>query len=374
MYLLSLLACTGTKTPDTAPHTDTATDTAVDTGTVPSPQLGTITGTVRLPEGATDPGGLLLGLVGMEFSDAALLDTLTTAPISAGSDYSIDLSTPPPEALIVELEPSALPGLLGVIFLPVAFIDDGDGRYLPGEQIAGGSLSRLVVWLEGDVPSKYTYGWNIIDTGLSGTYETGNCLYETSNPLVWRSNYNRDYPVIYGLDEQVDVDLFGLEADVTLAGTATGLLKDERLTLLSYQTLFSGSKDETWDPLQDLSLTDGAFSADFADPPDRAYDVSPDPSWDYALLFGVTYQDGDGSGGYTPGEGSSDASLCVNNSLAALRYTWPVSTYRGWRLMECYSVHAGWRVVTRETDGTWAKARTDAEAAAVVIDSSVCSF
>ena len=35
------------------------------------------------------------------------------------------------------------------------------------------------------------------------------------------------------------------------------------------------------------------------------------------------------------------------------RYTMPVSTWRGWRLMECYEANAGWRLVTQAEDGGW---------------------
>lgn len=377
LSLTLLLACgdkPDTATPDTGTDTDTTPVDTADTGGSGGPQLGSISGDVILPEGAASTGGLTLGLVHIDFGDADLTDTLATTAVSAGGSYTIDLDAPPDDALIQELEPYNAPGMMGAAFLPLVFIDDGDGRFLYGEQVAGGTLSQVLFWLEGDVPEPFVYGWNLIDTGLSGTYETGNCIYTTSNPLYWRREYNRSYPAALDLGAAVDVTLYGLEAELDLAGTTAGLEDDERLSLLSYQTLFSGSKKETWPPLRDLTLSEGTFSASFSGPPGENFDISADPSWGYALGFGVVYTDADGDKAYSDGEASASASLCVNNSLAALRYTWPVTTYRGWRLMECYTVQAGWRVVTRETNGQWAASRTNAESLKVVVDEAECSL
>jgi len=371
---LLLVACNADKSTSSTPD-DSATDTSVDTGEV-LPQTGDITGTIRLPESApASVADLKLGLVYVDYgSGPDLGDTLAVTGIETSGSYSLSLAERPPEEHLTELEQSAHPGLMGSMYLPIAFIDaDGDDRFIPGDQVAGGTLSRVLVWLEGDIPYGYVYGWNVIDTGLSGTYETGKCLLDTTNPLVWRSSFNRDYPAIYGLDEPVDVDLLGLEADVVLAGAAAGLPEGASLTLLPYQTLFVGGKDALPE-LAGLALEGGAFSRHFSGAPDAVYDVSPDPAWDYALAYGVVYDDADGDGAYTDGEGSSDATMCVNNSIAALRYTWPVASYRGWRLMECYSVRAGWRVVTRDSAGTWVSVATDDEASSVVVDSEICSF
>ena len=375
--LLGLMACTGDNPSETGPDQteDTGTDTDTDTGQ-PPPQTGTLYGNIVLPVGAAGAvPDLKLGLVGIEFSDGDTTETIAITPVEIGGSYTLALTTPPPAALLTELEDTIYPGLMGAPFLLLAFSDtDDNDRFIPGERIAGGSLSRLVFWLEGDVPDGFVEGWNLIDTGLSGPYETGNCLLNTTSPIVWRSELNRNYPAVYGFDEPVDIPLYGVEVGLSIGGVAVGLDAGDRLSLVPYQTLYEDPAKEPLPTLAELSLKGGTFSADFREPLEARYDVSPDPAWGYGLAFGVVYQDADSSGDYTPGEASTDASLCVNNSLAALRYTSPVANYRGWRLMECYQVQAGWRIVTRLSSGNWVRARTDEEAAGLVIDRDICSL
>lgn len=372
-----LVACpSGTDTVETGDVPPLDTDTPPEDTGMLSPRLGAVTGRVTVPEGAVFRDDVVVGVVGITFGDGPdIEETVALTSLADADTHTLALDALPDSVERIELESSAYPGLMGAMFMVLAFVDeDGNGRFVPGEQIVGGSLSRLLLWAEGELPSGVVHGWNIVDTGLSGSYETGNCLLDTTNPLIWRSSYNADYPQFYGLDEPVDINLLGLAASVQVAGTVDGLAVDDRLALVPYQTLYGDKTEEPLRPLAELALLDEAFSMDFSTPMDEAYDISPDPSWGYGLSFGVVYQDLNGDAGYTPGEESSDASLCANNSLAALRYTAPVADYRGWRLMECYQIPAGWRVVTRQTDGTWVRVRTDKEAASLVVDATRCSF
>ena len=360
---------------DSAPDDTTDSVPPDDTGPDIVPRTGDISGSITLPEGVTEAATIKVALVRIEYGDGPdLRETLavTGALNSAGAaDYTLSLRERPPDEAISELDD----GLWGALYIPLVFVDqDDNGSFVSGERIAGGGLSRLVVWLEGALPDGVPLGWSVVDTGLSGSYETGNCLLDTTSPLSWREPFNKDYPAFYGLDEPVEVSLRGLLADVVVGGQVAGLEEGTRVALLPYQVVYAGEPLDKFPSLGDLALDKaGRFSRLLDTEPDTGLDVAPDPAWDYALSFAVTYTDADGSGGYSTGEAAGDASLCSGNSLAAVRYTWPVREYRGWRLMECYDVVAGWRVVTRNSGGVWVSNRTAAESEALQIDETICS-
>jgi hypothetical protein len=59
----------------------------------------------------------------------------------------------------------------------------------------------------------------------------------------------------------------------------------------------------------------------------------------------VPYVDGDASGGWTGADPAPRVSTCADRMSVAFRYTRPVSTWRGLRLLDCYSGQVGWRLV-----------------------------
>ncbi len=108
-------------------------------------------------------------------------------------------------------------------------------------------------------------------------------------------------------------------------------------------------------------------------PPDEAW-ITSDPDSNYALGIPQPYTDTDKSGGYSDGDDRRISTTCLDGDEAIARYTKPVTSWRGWRLIECYEGNAGWRLVTRASDGGWRTFRTSAEATTLHIEDGACSW
>ncbi|MEL6345890.1 MAG: hypothetical protein AAFV53_22455 [Myxococcota bacterium] len=343
-----------------------------DSGESPS-----ISGQLAFPQGDASIDNLAVGLVRLDFGDPPRLDgTLQSMPITAAdADFVFELGQRPPEDLMVELEPTLHPGMIGLVAVGLVFNDQNlDGEYVEGERIVGGSLSRLAIWLEGDVPEAWAEGWNIFDTGMSGRYETGNCLLNTTRPITWRSEFNGSYPIVYDLDEPMDLSVQGLPVPLPLEGEMVGLPDDVQMTLLPFQTTYRDPEDDPETlpgPLAAFSVVDGRFLLTLDEAPSMEADLSGDVQWNYVLGMGVTYQDADEDGAFTLGEELGTATLCADSRTVGLRYTEPVRGYRGWRLMECYGVRGGWSLVGAEPSGLWIVPRTTET---LIVDRAECEL
>ena len=366
--LIFLLACADKGTPaDTTVPTDTA-DTAdtspIDSGTVAEDAI--ITGTLILPEDTTFPGAVTVGLVHLRFGWAPSVEgTLVSTTLTAPGEFTLEL---PPTALSSSLYPVArdYPDLDGATHLLIAFEDtDGDGAFSEGEPLLGAPLGQLFVYLDGEVPAQWSAGWSVMDVGLEGTYESGNCLLDTDDPLTWRDYAG--YPEVRSFADPVDLPLPGLPATLTLSGSAA----DGRLAVLPYQTISYG---KSYAPLADVPVSAGTFTLTLSTPPDEALYLTTDPTWNYALGVPLRYEDTDSSGDYSTADTLTEGVTCIGDEEALARYTKPVFAYRDWRLMECYGANAGWRAVTRDSDGGWKDFRSSDEAAATTVDPTICSW
>ncbi len=351
---------------DTAPPID---DTApLDSGdsavTAVDP---VITGTVVLPEDTAMPAEVTVGVVHLRFNWGPSVEgTLASAVVGKDGSFTLELPREPLSVSIYELEEKLK--LDGATHFLVAFEDtNGDGGFDEGEPLLGAPLERMVVFLEDSpsIPEGWSAGWSLVDSGMSGTYETGNCLLDTDSPLTWRDYAG--YPDFSLITDPVEIPLFGLPATLTLSGTAVGV---SRIGIFAYQEL-SGDADIA--PLADAASTD-TFSIALTEPPPEEAWITADPDWNYALGIPVAYTDTDKSGGYSKKDERSNLTTCLDGEDAIARYTKPVTAWRGWRLMECYEANAGWRLVTQAADSGWKSFRTSAEAAALHIEDGACRW
>jgi len=235
----------------------------------------------------------------------------------------------------------------------LVFEDDGDGQFESGEMIRGGTLSRLLVYLvspQNDWPE----GYSLVDTGLSGVYETGNCLLDTDKPLLWRDYAG--YPEFHPIDQSISMVLQGHPAQLTMSGSND--LANNGLVVLPYQTVEEG---QNLTAFSDTSINE-TFQVTLTDPPPEDTDINADPDWRYALGIPLAYTDTDDDSTWSSSHDTTRASTCLNGETAVARYTRPVSNYRGWRVMECYGAQAGWRLVTKDSVGGWKEFRSSEEA------------
>ena len=166
----------------------------------------------------------------------------------------------------------------------------------------------------------------------------------------------------------MEILLRGLPATLTLAGTAVDVTG---VGIFPYQNLL-GKADMPL--LADGDASSGTFSLTLTDPPLEEAWITGDPDWNYAFGILQTYTDTDESGGYTAKDDRASLTTCFEGNDAIARYTKPVTAWRGWRLMECYSGNAGWRLVTEDVEGGWKDFRTSAEAASLTIEDGTCHW
>ncbi len=261
----------------------------------------------------------------------------------------------------------------GAVYALLVFEDaDGDGAWTEGETLAGLATDRWLLWIAvppdaGAGAGLLERGWNLVDLGLQGTYEDDRCLLDTDVVLDWREGWPRAADPA----DAVAVALHGLPASLSLAGeVALEAFEDDALAAIPYQRL--AGTDDALDPFFDVPLRDGAFAATLdAAPPDAA-DVGADPDWRYALGYPLAYRDAAGDG-WSPDDPLSGATPCHEGRPVAVRYTRPVRSWKGWRLLDCYGATVGWRAVVQDPD-TGQPRFLDAEAAATLRLDGTCSL
>lgn len=369
MRLLTLLLIGCGDKEDTAAPLQSTDDTARgDSGDSALPEVEpVITGTVLLPEDTLMPAEVTVGVVHLRFNWGPSVEgTLASAVVAEDGSFTLALPSAPLSVSIYGLEEKLK--LDGATHFLIAFEDTNkDGRFDEGEPLLGAPLERMVVFLEDGptLPEGWITGWSLVDSGMSGSYETGNCLLDTDSPLTWRDYAG--YPDFFQITDPVEIPLRGLEATLTLAGTAVEIA---RMGVFAYQDLADGAAIA---PFADVASTD-TFSITLAEPPPEEAWITADPDWNYALGIPLAYTDTDTSGGYSKGDERSNLTTCLDGEDAIARYTKPVTAWRGWRLMECYEGNAGWRLVTQAADTGWKSFRTSAEAAALHIEDGACRW
>ncbi|MFT5681470.1 MAG: hypothetical protein ACI8RZ_002376 [Myxococcota bacterium] len=360
---LLLIGC-GDKDPaDTAPSTAT-----VDSGDSAVPAVDpVITGTVTLPEDTVMPAEVTVGVVHLRFNWGPSVEgTLVSTVADKDGSFTLELPNKPLSISIYGLEDKLK--IDGATHFLIAFEDTNkDGAFDEGEPLLGSPFETMVVYLESSptMPKGWTEGWSLVDSGMSGPYETGNCLLDTDSPLTWRDYAG--YPVFSLITDPVEIPLFGLTASLTLSGTAVGV---DHLGVFAYQEL-NGEADIA--PFADVASSK-AFSVTLTDAPPQEAWITADPDSNYALGIPIAYTDADKSGDYTEGDERSNLTTCLDGEDAIARYTKPVTTWRGWRLMECYEANAGWRLVTQASDTGWKLFRTSQEATTLHIEDGACRW
>jgi hypothetical protein len=304
--------------PDTALPGDSG---DADTGGAAGPVLA-----LRGP--APGGGGATLAVLPMVFGEGPAFGApLITAPL--GADGAVALALPAAPAGPHGALGRAFPGLRGSLY--GLRLGAGDGA--DGTAILAFPLDRTLLWVEDRGESPWPAGWSLVDLGLSGPHQPGRCLLDTTEPLAWREGYPHAQPWADG----VALTWRGPPTPLPVALPAPD---DAAATALrGVPFVWEGEG-----PAEDLfSLPAGAASLTLTDAPPAGSRVGGDPSW-VAHLYQPRAED---AAGAVVGIG------CVDGAPVALRWTAPVTDWRGWRLLECYGGTVGWRAVTPNETGAW---------------------
>jgi hypothetical protein len=381
--LLLLVACQttpGGKGPAPTDDTGVGVDSAApdDTGGDPrpddtgSPTPIVVTGVVS----AGDlPDGLQVSLVPALFGlgPELLAPLATTTPDPTGA-FAFSLPPEPPNGHKYEVGEFQPLDVFGTTYLVIASIDaDGDG-FTAGDPILGVALDGLVVWTDATAAEKgWPTGWSVVDTGLSGTYGSGRCFSDTDLPLQWRRE--APYPVFAAVDDApVTVPLLGQPRALSLSASVSGVPEgSDRMGLLDYREVFQGI------PGLDLATDDArpatTWDVDLTTAPDPSADLVSNATQAYALYVPLAYADVDASGGWTVGDTPDGSTLCSEaGDRLLVRYTREPTSWQGYKLLDCRAGTAGWRVVSRASDGNWSVYLDDAAVAAAAVDPSRCSW
>lgn len=363
LCLGATVACGRTETPTVD------SGTPVDTDTSPS-----LAGTAVLPEDTERDVPLTAGLVRVEFGEGPLLhETLSAAPVEASGDFLLSWAGDAGTA-VASTPGNDHPDALAAFYLLLVFEDaDESGTWEEGERIAGGALDRWLVWLEGEVPEGWPRGWSVVDLGLAGQYKPNRCLSDST--LILTAREEDGYPVFYDLDSAVAVRLRGLEADLTLAGSMSGLeAEHDRFLSLPYQALTAETIAD-YDPVFDVAAAEGAFSVALTEAPPEAHVYTSDASWRYSVHVNLLFEDVDGDGAWDhEADDLTPATTCAGGLWTYARYTWPVSDYRGLRFLDCYEGQVGWRTALTDPDSGSTVYMSSAESAALEVDPASCSL
>ena len=268
----------------------------------------------------------------------------------------------------------AHPGVQGALFGLVAYAPTAEGgSFAEGQPLLGLALDHLVLFrAPGEAPAGWPEAWSVVDTGMAGMYAPNRCLYDTTEPLLWREA--EGYPRFAAVTAPVPLLLRGREAGLDVEITL-GLMPDapDRYALVPHQLAVDPEAGLT--PVVDLPLPEPGSPLGFAlrAPPDDAHDLTSDPDWRHTLAYGVPYVDGDASGGWTGADPAPRVSTCADRMSVAFRYTRPVSTWRGLRLLDCYSGQVGWRLV-RWDEAVGNEVYLPAEAALALRSEDGCSL
>ncbi|MBL8617203.1 MAG: hypothetical protein JNM72_16455 [Deltaproteobacteria bacterium] len=391
LLLLALLACRGADAPDDAPkgaEDSGAGEVSLDgaggdggegddsalPGVDPGPTLQVV---VSEPVGAAMAGALVrVALIPLDFG-AGDGGPRLGGPIAEGAvvDGVATLELP------LSLEADALDGLArahpavqGALFGLVAYAPTAEGgSFAEGQPLLGLTLDHLVLFrAPGEAPEGWPEAWSVVDTGMAGMYAPNRCLYDTTEPLLWREA--EGYPRFSLVTDPVPLLLRGREAGLDVEVTM-GLLPDapDHYALVPHQ--LAVDPEAGLAPVVDLPLAEAGSPLRFSlrAAPEESHDLTADPDWRHTLAYGVPYADADGSGGWSGADPAPRAGTCADRSSVAFRYTRPVSTWRGLRLLDCYSGQVGWRLV-RWDEAVGNEVYLPAEAALALRSEDGCSL
>ncbi|MDP2316595.1 MAG: hypothetical protein Q8P41_27120 [Pseudomonadota bacterium] len=350
---------------DADSDTDTDADTDTDTDTDP-PEPQTLAGVVTIPAGAARSGGETVAVVRIVFGDGPLVGaTLASAVVGGDGAFALEIPGAPADTDLTALERDA-PDLRGALYAIVAFADtDGDGAWAEGENLLGLAMDTWLAYTVGD--AAWPAGWWLADLGLAGQHAPNRCLLDTTAPLAWRDGY----PLASDLSDGVVVPLRGLSAPLDLAGTVGTLPAGvAHLAALPYEGVFDVT--QVYPAAADIPVATGPFALTLVDPPPADTDYNSDPDWRYTVHLNVLYTDRDGTGGWTVDDPLDGGTTCLDGALVYARYTRPLSTYRGYRFLDCYDGTVGWRAVRTDAASGAAVYLTAAEAASLVMEPEDC--
>ncbi len=337
--LVVLAACNGTGTGD-------------DTGSTEGAEV--VSGVVVEVEDAPAQGDLWVAAAQVHFGlffgeEVTVGETLTSSAVAADGTFELGLPEAPGPGALEPLSKNLAESLRGTLAWIVAFEDlDGDGDFDEGEPVRGGDMDRWLIYLDavpddtGGAFEAWPSGWSLVDLSLSGQYQPNRCLYDTTEPLTWMQEHGTE-AVFEDLSVGLEVLLAGVAATLDVAGAAVG----DGVVGLPYQHLFAG---EDLDPVLDGELSAGRYAATLAEVPPDEHDVGGDPDWRYTYALLLPYADLDGDERYTLADDLDNATACHEGQRAYLRYTRRISTWRGYRFLECYGATVGWRAATTDPD------------------------
>lgn len=316
----------------------------------------TLSGELRLPDGAAALPTLRVSLVHASFDGSGPpelglgLDTVT----AASERFTLELPPRPPDSLVVELA-REWPEARGSIYLPIAYeAEDGDpeATFRDGHLVRGAGLDQLVVWLDPAataLPEGWRTGWSVVDTGMAGMHEPNRCLFNTSEPLLWREHAG--YPHFSPVDEGLELLLRGLPTTLELAGDSSLRAEGtDRIAGVPFQVATGGATD--LEPVFDVAVGD-TFSAVLDTPPPDDHDTTSDPDWRYTQAIALLYADADASGDWSldaDGPTTTGYTQCVDDEPVLIRFTREPRSWKGYRFLDCYGGTAGWRGIVFDVD------------------------
>lgn len=325
---------------------------------------------LTLPEDTSLAQPVTLGAVEVHFGEGPALGA-TIASVAAGEgSAALVLPAAPSDPAGVVLSPAL--HIQGVLYMLAAFEDtDGDDAFQEGEPLLGVAMDRWLLWLHAesdDTAAAPIDEWRLVDLGIGGQYAPNRCALDTSWPMEWM--LDRGYPVYHEPDEPVTLTLRGLEAHLTLGGRVEDLPEGSwRLAGLPWPWVSKQAVTAAFD--QELAVAASGFTADLSAAPPAEDDVGADPDWRFTMHLPLLYADTDQSGGWSEGDAVEGATTCHLGLPAWARYTRPVSTYRGYRFLDCYGGTAGWRAARYDDDG-YLEYLDSAQALSLVLDGATC--
>lgn len=307
-----------------------------------------VAGSTTEVEDTRRPDALRVAAVRVRFGilfgeDLETAESVSGDGVSPDGTFALGLPESPGPDAITPLSNVHDETLLGALYLVVVYEDlDDDGDFTPGtDAIAGADMDRWLIYLDradNEEGVDWPLGWSLVDLQLSGQYEPNRCLFDSTEPLLWMTGQGLE-PEFHEVGSDVEVPLAGLPASLTLGGEV-GVLADG-VVALPYQHLYQG---EDLDKVFDTSVQASAYSGTVSGPPPDSHYVNSDPDWSYTYAVPVPYSEVTADGEYTIVDDLENATLCTGDQQVYLRYTRPVTTYRGYRFLECYGATAGWRL------------------------------
>jgi hypothetical protein len=278
------------------------------------------------------------------------LDTVT----AEGARFTLELPARPPDSLVVELA-REWPEARGTVYLPIVYeAEDGDpeATFRDGHLIRGAGLDQLVVWLDPAataLPAGWRTGWSVVDTGMAGMHEPNRCLFNTSEPLLWREHAG--YPHFSALDGGLDLLLRGLPTTLELAGDSSARAEGtDRIAGVPFQVATGEETD--LEAVFDTALGE-TYAAVLDTAPPEDHDTTGDPDWRYTQAIALLYTDADRSGDWSlAGDGATTTGYthCLDDEPVLLRYTREPRSWKGYRFLDCYGGTAGWRGIVLDAD------------------------